>query len=267
MIFHTNRRLLIFLPGLALLLLTACAGLAENQIPTTSPATETPPPPTPTFDWFPASATPTLRAFATQPPTPEQKPGVGNIVLSDDFSNPILWNTVVSDQATIDVSRNRLTIAVRPGFSAFSLRQEVIFSNFYAEITARLSLCQDKDDYGILVRAIPAAYYRFALSCDSTARAERISVGTRSPLQVPAPSGDAPPGAPGEVRIGVWAVGSEMRFFLNGRYQFSVSDKNYASGAIGVFARSAGDTPVTITFSDLVIYDVVYSPPTKTPKP
>ena len=67
--------------------------------------------------------------------------------------------------------------------------------------------------------------------------------------------------------MGVWAVGSDLRFFLNGRYQFSVNDKNYLSGTIGVFAHSVADTPIAVTFSDLMVYDVSYSPPTKTPRP
>lgn len=252
-------------------LLGLIAGLAGCASPADATAIQQPAtelaPPSPTFVWFPPSATPAPRAVPTQHPTPEQKPGVGSPIFSDDFSSPILWNTAVSNQAAVDVSRNRLTIAVQPGIYMLSLRQGVTLSSFYAEVTARPSLCQGKDEYGMLVRAIPVAYYRFALSCDGTARAERVSLGTREPLHSPQPSGDIPPGAPGEVRIGVWAVGSEMRLFLNGRYQFSVNDKNYLSGALGVFARSAGDTPVTITFSDLVVYDVSYSPPTKTPKP
>ena len=58
-----------------------------------------------------------------------------------------------------------------------------------------------------------------------------------------------------------------MRLFLNGRYQFSVTDRASASGAFGVFVRSNGDTPVTITFSDLQVSAVTYIPPTLTPQP
>ena len=57
-------------------------------------------------------------------------------------------------------------------------------------------------------------------------RAERVNGGVRLPLQDPVPSGDAPLGAPGEVRIGVWAVGGDMRLFFNGRYQFGILDKS-----------------------------------------
>ena len=248
--------------------LTSCTTLADTQIQNFAPATETPAPPSPTIVWFPPTATATPQLFPTKAPTPEQKPGVGSIILRDDFSSPALWNTAVSDQASVGVSLNRLTIVVQPGIYAFSLRQNVAFGNFYAEVTARLSLCRGTDDYGLLFRAPNnVAYYSFVLSCNGTARVERVSRETPHVLQPPIASGDAPPGAPGEARLGVWAVGSDLRFFLNGRYQFSVNDKNYPAGAIGVFAHSTGNTPVTLTFSDLIVYDVTYSPPTSVPKP
>jgi hypothetical protein len=97
-------------------------------------------------------------------------------------------------------------------------------------------------------------------------RAERISGGTRLPIYDPVPSGDvARP--PGEVRIGIWAVGEEMRLFLNDRYQFSVRDPKFPIGAFGVFVRSNGNDPVSVTFSDFEVYDVSYTLPTKTPWP
>jgi hypothetical protein len=261
---YMNRRFQILLLCWVVSALAACTSLADNQIQEIAPATGTPSA-TPTIIWFPASATPSPQAFPTRAPTPEQKPGVGGVLLADDFSVPALWNTAVSDEATLDVGRNRLTVAVESGVYAFSLRQDVAFSNFYAEVTARPSLCKGQDEYGFLARAIPAAAYRFALTCDGTARVERASIRSRIMLQPPVLSGDVPPGAPGEVRLGIWAVGTELRFFLNGRYQFSVNDKSYSSGTVGVFARSAGDTPVTVTFSDLVVYDVTYSPSKKSP--
>ena len=79
---------------------------------------------------------------------------------------------------------------------------------------------------------------------------------TRRPLQEAVLSGDVPPGAPGEVRIGVWASDTEMRLFLNGRYQFSISDTNLPTGGLGVFVQSTGNTAVTVTFSDLVVREL-----------
>ncbi len=241
-------------------------GLQAAVTPTLTP-TIVEPTGTPTIDWFPATATNTSPPYATQTATPEMRPGLGQITLSDSFTDEEVWNTAVSDDGRASVDRNRLTLAVQPEVYMLSLRRGPVLGDFYAEITARLNLCRGGDDYGLLVRATAVAYYRFSLTCNGTVRADRVSVGTRQSLQEEVPSGDAPRGSPGEVRIGLWAVGSEMRLFLNGRYQFTVRNTNYRSGTIGVFARSAGDTPVTISFSDLAIQDVEYAPPPPTPKP
>ncbi len=245
-----------------------CTTLSGTQLQGLPSATAPAASPTPTILWFPPSITPSPQFFPTRAPTPEQKPGVGALLLGDDFSSASEWNTSISDQASITVSDSQLTIAVQPGLYAFSLRHTVTFANFYAELTARPSLCRDTDDYGLLFRAPNnVASYRFSLACNGTAGVERVSIGSPRILQAPIPSGDVPPGAPGEVRLGVWAVGSEFHFFLNGHYQFSVDDRNYPSGAIGVFAHAAGATPVTVTFSDLAVYEVNYVPPTVTPRP
>jgi hypothetical protein len=193
--------------------------------------------------------------------------GLGTLIASDDFTDPDEWDTAVSDEGSASVSRQRLTLAVQPGVYMVSLQRQMVLGNFYAEITARPSLCRAADEYGFLVRASAATYYRFSLTCNGQVHAARISVSERHILHEPVMSGDVPPGAPGEVRIGVWASGSELRLFLNGRFQFSFTDKNISSGSVGVFARAAGETPVTVTFSDLDVRSVEYFPPTRTPAP
>ncbi len=258
-----NRILLIFLSAL---MLTGCANAENDSLLIDSTATETPLP-SPTLVWFPPSATPTPQALVTQIPTPEQKPGIGAISLTDDFSSPDLWNIASSDEGSAAINDNHLTLAVGPGVYIFSLRKELVLNDFYAELTADPSLCKGQDEYGLLVRASAIAYYRLALMCNGTLRLDRVNPSSHQLLLSAIPSGDVPTGAPGEVRMGVWAVGSDLRFFLNGRYQFGVNDKNYPSGTIGVFAHSVADTPVAVTFSDLTVYDVNYSPPTKTPRP
>lgn len=192
-------------------------------------------------------------------------PGIGRLTLEDDFSDESVWDAA-SDNGSAAIGRNRLALAVQPGYYLASMRRELPLSDFYAEITARPSLCRGEDNYGLVVRGVGSSFYRFVLACNGLIRAERITGGTKLTIHEPVPSGDAP-GAPGEVRIGVWAVVSEMRLFLNGRYQFSVMDPSFPIGALGVFVRSAGETPVTVIFSELKVYDVDYIPPTKTPLP
>jgi hypothetical protein len=186
--------------------------------------------------------------------------------LSDDFTDDVLWDTAVSSQGSAAIANNRLSLAVQPGVYLASMRRELILDDFYAEITAHPSLCRGDDNYGVIVRGVGSSFYRFVLTCKGEIRAERISGGTRLPIYDPVPSGDAPR-PPGDVRIGIWAVGDEMRLFLNGRYQFSVVEPTFPSGEFGVFVRSTGDEDVSITFSDFEVYDVNYVLPTRTPWP
>ncbi len=248
------------------LFLSACLPV-NSTLPTATPLPTDTPPQTPTIVWFPPSATPTLLTFPTYTATPEMSPGIGSLIINDDFSDESLWDTATSNQASASISRNRLALVAQPDVYLASLRRDMTLGDFYAEISARPSLCRADDQYGIIIRAVGNSFYRFVLSCNGLVHVERVSSSVKLVIFEPVASGDAPRGAPGEVRIGMWAVGSEMRLFLNGRFQFSVTEKTFPSGAFGVFARSTGDTPVTITFSDLTVYDVNYVAPTRTPGP
>jgi hypothetical protein len=261
------RTTLIALLSALTLILTSCLPLDFFPAPQpTAFPTETPLP-SQTIVWFPPSVTPSPQAFATSTPVPEMRPGLGDIVVADGFSDPELWDIAASDQGSAATNENRLTLAVQPGVYLASLRHGLALGNFYVEVTASPNLCRGDDSYGLLVRGNAVAYYRFALSCNGTVSAERISVGTHQVFQSPIRSEDVPYGAPGQVRIGVWAVGNEMRLFLNGFYQFSIFDSSYPVGTVGVFAQSKGETATIVNFSDLVIQEVSYSPALKTPNP
>lgn len=245
--------------------LASCSAVDDFLATSTPmPATETPLP-TSTIVWFPPSATPTPQHLSTKAPTPEMRPGIGTDFLTDDFSDPSNWEIAASNQASSSIENNRLTLAVQKQVYMTSLRRDTLLTDYYAEITAQPSLCKGEDSYGVLIRANGGSYFRFALACDGTVRAERVSNSVRLVLQQPLSSGDVPPGAPGNVRIGVWAVGKEIRLFLNGRFQFSISDPSFPIGTIGVFVRSAGETAAVVSFSDLVIQEVDYVLPTATP--
>jgi hypothetical protein len=189
-------------------------------------------------------------------PTPDLLPGLGKTLYTDDFTDPKNW----SDLGTDSVRDGQLTLAASPGVYQISLNQELLVSDFYAEITAHLSLCRGADEYGLLVRAIPAAYYRFTLNCNGEVKADRIISGARVSLQMPFTTIDTPRGGPAEVKIAIWAVGREMRFFLNGHYQFTADDPTIPSGSLGVFVRASDDSPITVSFTDLIVREVNANP-------
>jgi len=241
---------------ITLFLLSACmpgeilSPVFENTLTPTQTST-----PTATVEWFPATATPTMVPTFPMTPTPEYHPDMGEVLLSDDFSDPGSWTLGQTSSGNIALGINELTIAIaEPKAYDYSVRQEPILGDFYLEITTSPTLCQGEDQYGILLRmSSPGDFYRYALSCDGRVRLDRIVQGTATSPQPWTNSGAVPPGAPITSRLGVWARGNEMRFFINDQYQFTVTDPLLQSGNLGVFARSMGETAVTVNFSDLII--------------
>lgn len=232
------------------LLLASCSALER---PTLGTATPRPPTPTPLLSptpiWFPPTETPTPSALTVPTATPDYLPGLGRTLYTDDFTDPTLW----SDLGTDYIRDGRLTLAASDGTYLTTLHDNLLLSDFYAEVTAQLSLCRGADEYGLLVRAIPASYYRFTVNCNGELKADRITNSQRVPLKLPFPTLDAPRGSPAEVTLAVWAVGRELRFFVNGHYQFSVDDPVFPSGSFGFFVRAAENTPITVSFKNLVI--------------
>ena len=70
------------------------------------------------------------------------------------------------------------------------------------------------------------------------------------------------PGLPFPVRIGILASGKTIRIYLNQVLQIEVEKDLFRAGGLGFYARAAGDTPLTVNFSDLKIYE----PPVDVPE-
>jgi hypothetical protein len=241
------------------LVLNACLPMGTPiPFPSETPVLTSTISPTETVVWFPATATPTPFSTPIVTATEILKPEIGEIIFSDDFSSADRWALGTSDAGGAALGRNELTIAIsKPGTYIFTLRNEPILCDFYAEITASPTVCRALDEYGLLFRwGSMGDFYRYSLSCDGQVRLDRLTGGTAASPQPWMATGFVPPGAPKLTRLAVWVKGNEMRFFVDDNHQFTLSDPMLSSGLLGLFARSAGDNAVTVNFSDLVVYEV-----------
>jgi hypothetical protein len=259
----------VLLLSAALLAATGCSSLLGTPTPTALPSL------TPTFTdtiaWFPATDTPTPTPTVEVLPTTEMLPGLGASQFTDDFSDPALWSTSISDAASAVIGRNMLTLGisgVQPGAYLFTTRSQPVLQDFYAGLTATLSLCQGADEYGMVFRLMDSDdYYRYALNCKGQSRLERIRSGQIYPMQNWATSSQVPTGAPGLIHIGVWASQNEFRVFLNGEYQSTVHDPLFTQGRLGVFVLAGGSSPLVVSYSELQVYQVAYTTPLPSPTP
>ncbi len=245
-----------FLGGLAGLL-GACLPVSApppqpSKTPTVTPTA------TVTIQWFPPTPTRTPVPTINHTPTAELRPGIGPDLLVDDFSDPSHWVTGNVGSGTIALASNEISLALtQPKGYLYSFRDEPILGDFYAEITASSSLCANLDEYGLLLRYnSPWDFYRFSLSCNGQTRLDKLVGGAASSPQPWLASASVPSAAPSISRLGVWASGDELRFFINGEFQFGLSDRGLSQGLIGVFVRSGGENAVTVSFSDLAISQI-----------
>jgi len=250
---------------LILLLLNGCVPIAA-EVPafTTTPSAV----PTQTVVWFPETPTATPISTLEVTPTPEMLTGIGEIAFQDEFSDPSLWESLKRPSGQVVVSPGELAISVSGANGyLFSQRNSPPLQDFYLEATLKTNLCRDGDTFGLLVRTNSFQdYYRWAINCDGYERLERVRAGTVGILQDWVASAQVLPGAPQTFRLGVLARGEEMRFFVNDLYQFSITDDAFKSGGIGVFARSTGDSPVSVGFRDLQISTLKDGIPIPTPR-
>ncbi len=245
--------------------------LASACLPTPTPTpTATPtatatitPTTTATVIWFPPTVTFTPLPTRPVEPTVDTRPSFGDELFNDPFNDTSLWQTTRTAAGSVAYGKGELTLAVsQPQGSLLSLRKAPQLSNFYLEVSVQPSLCRGSDAFGLLIRAASAAdYYRLLLNCNGQMRMERIMNSRTTPLNEWVTSGQLLPGGMLQTRLGVAAQGQELSVFVNDVFQFSVKDPVFESGAAGVFARSAGETPLTVNFSDMVVYEIGARPP------
>lgn len=250
---------IIFLTALNILLITACTPIPSEIPVVTNTPSVTLSPETPTIIWFPPTSTSTPFPTILVNPTAEMRPGIGEIVLEDQFNDSAEWDLLLSDDGSIALGKNEISIVItRKRGYLFSINSGREFDDFYMEITANPNMCRGDDEYGLLIRVSPDEdYYRYSLSCDGRVRLDRIYQNQASSPQPWITSGAVPPGAPSISQLGVWALGEEMRFFVNDEYQFTVHDPLLKNGYFGVFARSASELVVSVNFSNLIVREIL----------
>lgn len=250
--------------GICLLavLLAACLRLEDPQAgeDLQPSATLTPAPSnTPTVIWFPP--TETLEATPTQEPTatPAVEVELGEVIYEDHFLSSEGWTLPESGRGLISIGNGEMNIIINEtGTYLASTREKPDLGDFYAEITTSPVLCSARDEYGFLFSVYGGIqYYSIGLSCSGEARLERFDGGGITTLYPWTRSAAVPAGAPSVTKLAVLAVGDEIQIFINGESLFSVGGQQRRYGSFGVYARAVGDTALTVSFSDLIVREIL----------
>lgn len=224
-----------------------------------TPATPTEiPTPTPSPVWFPPTATHTPFPTPALTPSPTPALALGGRLLQDDFTPPGPWQTFKNQTGSAAYEDHQLTLAVAaPKGYLFSLRGDLSLSDAYLEISLQPNLCRGDDAFGLLLRAASEANaYRLVLTCRGQMRLERLRDGRALPLSDWSDLGETVVNPLVETRLGVWMYRDQLRIFVNGFEEITVRDPVYSNGSLGVFARAAGETAISVSFRNLQVFAI-----------
>ena len=253
-------------------LLIACSEL-DFLIPTPDP-TATPITPTVTSTatatriWFPATQTPLPQPTRpTLTPTPDQRPIDNLMLFEDDLSEQTRWTTSLTNYGSVAYGKQELTIAInQERQSLYSFFLETVPSNYYLEMMVSPSLCKGEDLYGIAFRVQSNSdFYRLVMRCDGQLRVDLVRGGGVVTVSEQRYSGQLRPGPLQSIPVALWINGSTVQIFIDDVYQLSVNNLMWTSGGVGVYARSAAETALTVNFSDFVVREGDTFPPTPVP--
>lgn len=250
-----------------ILLLSGCISILPETPPTPTPI---PPTPTATFIFPTQVPTTTHTPEPTATPTPDLLAGLGEVVYSDDFQINRGWDLKETDIGGSSMFGGRINLAVRRPNAFFFIRNPTVeLTDFYLELSARIEVCSEGDEYGVMFRLNEIfEHYRFTLTCSGETRITRVLQDGEIALIPSTQTYTVIPGLKVVNRFAVWASGDQFRFFINEQEVFFARDIELQSGGLGLFVRSRRSGQVTVSFDSLTIRSLLPEPtPTYTPMP
>lgn len=250
--------LAVLLLGLALFPLAACMSPTEavtyEDLFSATPSFT----PTPTIQWFPVTATPEFNVSPTNTPNPETFPIFGTLLFSDATETGENWPASTDFNGSITVAEGSVALTINANKGALSVqRKSTTLTDFYFETVMMVGLCKNDDQMGVLFRAMGSqSYYRFLVNCQGQIALQQVSGGTPTIIKDWSPTNQVQPGLDTPVKIGIWVHGKMIRIYLNDQLQYVAQNSTFYYGDIGFFAKSSGDTTVSVVFSEISVYEI-----------
>lgn len=213
---------------------------------------------TPSIVWFPPTATPLPMTTPTTVPTEDRLGELGKPYVTKGFSPKYDWQTVRSEDGNAILSdTGELTLSL-PGtdVTIVTFSQIPYYRSYYLSVDVTLSYCSfNQDAYGILFRVADSDNYdRLWFNCLGQTRVERRHNGKMLPLSDWAANGKVRPGAPQKFTVGLKVDGDTIEVYLNGAFQYELTDDVLETGGIGLTARTSGVSPLTVSFTNLQLF-------------
>jgi hypothetical protein len=183
-----------------------------------------------------------------------------NVLFFDSFSpgSSANWHTEADEAGRTAIENGKMTVAVNTEntLQYTTLRNET-FDDFILEVEVSAIEGAAENSYGILFRMQNASeFYRFDITGDGKFMVERSDVGetwTRY-LDDWTFSEAINQGKSSFNKLRIKALGPNLTFYINDIEVHQVQDSQYLSGSIALDAGTFGESSVTATFDNILIF-------------
>jgi len=187
------------------------------------------------------------------------KPGVGELLYSDDFSSSKSgWTTSSKGdlRAAYKDGKYHLTAVSANfwgrGWSPSSLN----FSDFAVEVEATKEAGPDDNVFGVIVRLMNRTnYYSFLLSSDGYYQVAKLQNNSWTYVQDWAKSSAIKAGDATNL-IKVVCIGDKFSFYANDVKLRDYNDTSFAYGSLGLYTGAQSEGNVTVAFDNLTVWAI-----------
>lgn len=227
----------------------------STPYPTRTSLTDNPLTVTQTSTLTPTTAGAVTPTFSSGDP----RASLGEPDFSDHFVDGANWYVYNDQHVNIETQDGKLKMTALNAdkYEAMMLSTQPIIDDFYMEITVTTVECSGFDRYGLIFRApgfTPIQGYLFGFTCDGK-YSLRIFNGVDFTAVVQWTQSELINAGSNQTnRLGLSAVGSQLKLYANGKPLLELEDEHFSSGYFGLFISAYVTPGFTTSFSDFAYW-------------
>jgi hypothetical protein len=184
-------------------------------------------------------------------------PGLGGVLISDDFSSP-LWSTGTNTDSSVEYANNALQMIVHPKNTfVWSPLNDQDYQNIHLEVTVINNATDSTTAFGLICNQQAENFYYFAITPAGQYAIAKAAEGQDDLFLTNDDqwtNSDLIPTDASSYRVGADCGNGTLTLYVDGQQIDSVSDASYTTGGVALFTWSGEEaTNTNVSFDDFLM--------------
>jgi hypothetical protein len=179
----------------------------------------------------------------------------------DLFDKGAEWPLYEDDHVRFEIKDGKMKMtAFNPDYYNGWILTSVKTDDLYIEAPMKVDACSERDSYGLVFRSIRGDKgwegYLFGITCDGQSILRYWDGEKMAKLSNYTPNTAIIPGSNQANRVGAWAEGGTLKFYVNGVEVAQVFDDTYTDGLFGVYIGSGSTPDLTVHLDEYAYWSL-----------